>query len=149
MEKIQQITTLEELIQSEGVPTGNVIVDAFVEWVKANRSNQVTDAAEALGIPQRLLSDTIKFFVGTTAQNFILRWRMKQLLTLLDDPDITNEDAARRCHFTSVTYVEILMKKYYQTTLRAYRTGQARRDYYLTAEERRTRNDNAKKLHDK
>lgn len=148
MEKIKQITTLDELIKNEGAPTGSIIVDALVEWVKTNSSNQVTDAAEALGIPQRLLSDSIKFFVGTTAQNLILRWRMKQLLTMLDDPNISYSEAARRCHFASVTYVEILMKKYFHTTLRAYRTGQARQDYYLTIEERKARNDNAKKLHD-
>ena len=147
MEKLQPLITITELVQSDGAPTGNTIIDALIAWIKDNRSNLVTDAARDLGIPQRLLSDTINFFVGVSAQEMILRLRMKQLMLMLDDPAISNEDAARQCHFASQKTVEGLMNRYYQTTLRAYRKGSARRDFSKSVKENQTMNLNAQKLH--
>lgn len=146
MEKLHQITTIGQLIEQDGTPTGNSIIDAFTTWIKENRSNLVSDAAKALGIPQRLLSDTVRFFVGATALEVILRWRMNQALPLLKDASLSPEDVALRCHFTSQKYLESLIQKYYHTTLRAYRTGKARQDFAMTAEERRDVNQNAQKL---
>lgn len=146
MEKLHQITTIDQLIEQDGKPTGNAIIDAFVAWIKSNSSNLVADAAGAIGISQRLLSDTVSFFVGAKAQEVILRWRMNQVLPLLEDETLPYEVVARRCHFTSQKYLESLMQKYYHTTLRAYRSGKARKDFDLTAEERRNVNQNAQEL---
>lgn len=146
MIKLQPITTIDHLIETQGAPTGNAIIDALVEWVNTNQSNVVTDAAHAIGIPQRLLCDTVKFFVGTTAQELIQRLRMEQALTMLSNPDITNDEVVTACHFNSQHYLEQLIKKYYQTTLRAYRTGAARRDFNLTEKQRNEVNKNAQKL---
>lgn len=146
MIKLQPIITIDQLIHTQAVPTGNAIIDALVEWVGTYESNLVTDAAMAIGIPQRLLCDTIRFFVGVTAQELILRLRMEQALTLLSDPTLTNEAVVRRCHFRSQHYMEQLFQKYYQTTVRAYRKGAARRDFNKSAKERKEVNDNAQKL---
>ncbi len=150
MIKFSQITTVEQLCQSQGAATGNQFVDGLMEFIRLNTSNSIEDAAAYLGIPQRLLCDAIKFFVGTTPREVIHRYRSYQALDLLDNPQLSTTEVARRLHFASSKVLEAVMRNCHGTTVTAYRTGKARRngnyDYNQTAEARQNVIDNAKKL---
>lgn len=153
MTKITPITTVEELCRTRGAATGNVFVDGLVEFLNSSRSNLVEDAAEYLGVPARLLSVNIQFFVGAHASEVIARFRSYQALDLLDNPELSKEEVAANCGFASYKVLEAVMRRYHGTTIDAYRTGKARRnsnyDYNQSAERRRSVIDNARKLRDR
>lgn len=150
MIKFSQITTVEQLCQSQGAATGNQFVDGLMEFIRLNTSNSIEDAADYLGLPQRLLSDAIKFFVGATPREIIHRYRSYQALDLLDNPQLSTDDVAQHLHFASYKALEAVMRKYHGTTIGAYRNGKARRNgnygYNQTSEARQCIIDNAKKL---
>lgn len=133
MSKIEQITTLEELYKSGGAKTGNVFVDGMVEFLQSTKSLQVSEAAEFLGISPRLLTDTIKLFVGVMPKEMIPRWRVMQALDLMDaNPEMNREEVAQACGF-SLRGLEVNMQKHYGTTIDAYHLGKTRRnDTYFT-----------------
>lgn len=133
MSKIEQITTLEELYKSGGAKTGNVFVDGMVEFLQSTKSLQVSEAAEFLGISPRLLTDTIKLFVGVMPKEMIPRWRVMQALDLMDaNPEMKREEVAQACGF-SLRGLEVNMQKHYGTTIDAYHLGKTRRnDTYFT-----------------
>lgn len=153
MTKITPITTVEELCRTRGAATGNVFVDGLVEFLKHSRSNLVEDAAAYLGVPIRLLSANILFFVGTHAGEVIVRYRSYQALDLLDNPELSKEEVAIRCGFASYKVLESVMRRYHGTTIEAYRTGRARRngnfDYNQSAESRRSVIDKARQLRER
>lgn len=128
MIKITPITTADELCRSHGAATGNILVDGLVDFLQHTRSCKAEDAAIYLEVPQRLLSEAIRFFVGSTVQNVILRWRAYQALDLLDQPDMTREAVAEYLQLGSVKTLEGLFRKQFGTTIEAYRTGNLRRN---------------------
>lgn len=150
MKEIKQVTTMEELCNGGGAETGNVFVDGFVEWLKANISNSVEDAAVYMGIPYRMLVENIRFFVGVTPSQLTQRWRSIQLLDLLDENQYTLDQIARKLHLASNKEVEAIMRKVHKTTIGAYLNGTARRNgnyvYNHTAEGRRKVEENAEQL---
>ena len=153
MKELKQVTTMEELCTRGGAETGNVFVDGFVEWLKANISNSVEDAAMFMGIPYRMLVENIRFFVGVTPSQLTQRWRSIQLLDLLDENKYTLDQIARRLHLASGKEVEAIMRKVHKTTVGAYLNGTARRNgnyvFNHSAEARRKVEQNAKTLRDR
>lgn len=128
MSKIKQITTIEELYKSGGAKTGNVFVDGMVEFLQTSKSLSARKAAEFLGISPRLLTDTIKLFVGVLPKEMIPRWRMMQALDLMDaHTEMKREEVAKACGF-SLRSLEVNMQKYYGTTIDAYHLGKTRRN---------------------
>lgn len=147
---IQPATTLDQLIATKGAPTGNPFVDGLVEFLRLNASNTVEDAANYLGVPERLLREAIHFFVGVTVREVIHRWRAMQALDLLDDPALSLDAICKRLHFASPKVLRAMMRTYYGTTIGMYRDGKLRRngnfDYNETKESRQTAIRNAQQL---
>ena len=126
MNKIEQITTLEELYKSGGAKTGNVFVDGLVEFLQKTKSIHASKAAEYMGISTKLLTEAIKLFVGMLPKEIIPRWRTMQALDLMDaHPEMKREDVAKACGL-SLRSLELNMQKYYSTTIDAYHLGKTR-----------------------
>lgn len=119
---IKQITTVEQLYKSQGAATGNVIVDAIMEYVKCTSSHSGEEAAVCLGVNQRWLSHSIKIFVGVTLSQFILEWRVRQALDLLDNESLSYDEVASRTGFSSYQHFSEAMCKLFGVTPYQYRT---------------------------
>lgn len=126
MAKIQQITTIEELYKQGDAKTGNVFVDGMVEFLMTTKSLSPSEAAEFMGISQKLLTDTIKLFVGILPKEMIPRWRTMQALDLMDaNPEMNREEVAEACGF-SIRSLESNIKRFFGTTIDAYHLGKTR-----------------------
>lgn len=128
MIEIKQITTVEELWKSGGAPTGNVLVDALVEFLKISKSNDLDYMAAGYGVRIRLLQEAIPVFVGVTPHEMIRRWRVFQAMDLLINTTMSEAEIAERCGFKDQRNLQILIRKYHQTTAAALRTGMPRRN---------------------
>ena len=148
---IKQITTVEELWNTAGAPTGQIAVDAVVDYVKRVKSHSAQEVALYLNVDQRYLNETMKLFVGVTLKEFIMQWRMRQALDLLDDESLTVGQVARRCGFRRVKNLIAALHERYGTTPYAYRNGTVLRNgnYRFNQEthQRKQIIENAEKLH--
>ncbi len=125
---IQPITTVEELYKSHGAPTGEIIVDAVVEYVKNMRDRSVTNVAEYFGQDSVILSGAIKMLVGVTLQEFIIQWRVLQALDLLDDPSLSVAEIARRTGFKCEKNFVQTLRRRVGVTPYAYRNDKVPRN---------------------
>ena len=150
IKEIKQITTVEELYKNGGAPTGQIVVDAVVDYVKKVRSHSVENVAIILKMDQRFLNETMKVFVGVTLQEFILQWRILQAIDLLDDESLSYEQVAHRCGFRRVKNLIATFRARLGTTPYAYRNGSVLRNgNYRFNQEPHLRKDiikNAEKL---
>lgn len=102
MIEIKQIATVEELYLKQGTPTGEVIVDAVVEMLKDGpRTNAAQDFAQRLGFELRVLSAVIEKLVGVRLKEMIMQWRMLQALDLLDNHELSYDQVAQQCGFST------------------------------------------------
>lgn len=122
MNIIQQITTVEQLYKNPEQPTGNVIVDAVVEYARLGSRLTGEDAATCLNVDQRWLSQSVKIFVGVTLPQFLWQWRLYQALDLLDDESLSYEQVASRTGFASTQHLSDSMFKFFKVTAFQYRT---------------------------
>ena len=93
---IKQITTVEELWNTAGAPTGQIAVDAVVDYVKRVNTHSAQQVAFYLNADQRFLNETMKLFVGVSLKEFIMQWRMRQALDLLDDENLSVDGSVLR-----------------------------------------------------
>ena len=128
MIEIKQISTVEELYQSQGARTGNVFVDGVVDFLQHVPSHEASDCAKYLKVDQRTLTSVINIFLGESLKEVIIKWRVRQAIDLLDDPNITFDTIASRCGYSSVKRLEFSIKKFYGTTMETYRSGKVRRN---------------------
>lgn len=128
MIELKQIATVEELWQRKEQPTGNVIVDAMVEFLRTTRSHQVEDAAILYGVPKRMLQDAVQVFVGVSPHEMISRWRTLDAMEALLTTQLSEEKVAEQCGFRSGRNLCVVVRKYYATTTMAVRNGTPRRN---------------------
>ena len=147
---IKQITTVEELWNTAGAPTGQTAVDAIVDYVKRVKSHSAQEVALCLNVDQRYLNETMKLFVGVTLKEFIMQWRMLQAIDLLDDESLSVEEVAHRCGFQREKNLIAAIHTRYGTTPYAYRNGKVFRNsnyrFNREAHQRKRIIENAEKL---
>ena len=143
---IKQITTVEELWNTAGAPTGQIAVDA----VKRVNSHSAQQVAFYLNADQRFLNETMKLFVGVSLKEFIMQWRMRQAIDMLDDETLSVEEVARRCGFKREKNLIAAIHARFGTTPYAYRNGSVLRNgnYRFNQEthQRKSIIENAEKL---
>ena len=148
---IKQITTVEELWNTAGAPTGQIAVDAVVDYVKRVNSHSAQQVAFYLNADQRFLNETMKLFVGVSLKEFIMQWRMRQAIDLLDDENLSVEEVAHRCGFRREKNLIAAIHARFGTTPYAYRNGSVLRNgnYRFNQEthQRKSIIENAEKLH--
>lgn len=123
MIQIKQLATVEELWLNRRKKTGNIIVDAMVEFLRATRSHQVEDLSIMYEVPKRLFQEAIPVFVGVSPSEMIGRWRALDAAKALLDTQLSEEKIAAHCGFQSVRNLRVVLKKYYGTTAMAVRKG--------------------------
>ena len=123
MKEIKCITSVEELYKSNGAPTGEIIVDAVVDYVKRVKSHSVEDAATFLGQKRMWLSGAMQMLVGVSLQEFIIQWRVLQALDLLDDPELSVAEVAKACGFRNEKNLVDTLRRRVGITPYAYRNG--------------------------
>ncbi len=100
---------------------------------------------------QRYLNETMKLFVGVSLKEFIMQWRMRQAIDLLDDESLTVEQVARRCGFRREKDLIAALHTRYGTTPYAYRNGSVIRNgnyrFNQESHQRKQIIENAEKLH--
>ena len=147
---IKQITTVEELWNTAGAPTGQIAVDAVVDYVKRVNTHSAQQVAFYLNADQRFLNETMKLFVGVSLKEFIMQWRMRQAIDLLDDENLSVEEVARRCGFKLEKNLIAAFRARYGTTPYAYRNGSVFRNsnyrFNREAHQRKRIIENAEKL---
>ncbi|MBR5715098.1 MAG: helix-turn-helix transcriptional regulator [Bacteroidales bacterium] len=147
---IKQITTVEELWKTGGAPTGQIAVDAVVDYVKRVKTHSAQDVAFYLNVDQRFLNEAMKLFVGVSLKEFIMQWRMRQALDLLDDESLSFKEVALRCGFRREKNLIAAIHTRFGTTPYAYRNGTVLRNgNYQFNQEKHQRKiiiENAEKL---
>jgi len=124
------ITNIGELYRNQGEPkTGNQIVDEVVEYMKRTSSHSAKLVADALGVEQRWLTQSMQIFVDIPLKQFIVMWRTMQAMDLLDDESIPLEEVARRTGFSNLDELRKAVERLYHTTPFTYRNG----ELYLNA----------------
>lgn len=151
MIEIKQIATVEELYQKQGARTGEVIVDAVVEMLKEGpRTNAAKDYAQRLGLELRVLNAVMEKLVGVRLKEMIMQWRMLQALDLLDNPELSYDQVAQQCGFSTAKELGKEFARRQHTTIGVYRSNKLRlnTNYNINqrAETRRKVCENATKL---
>lgn len=126
---LSQITNIGELYRNQGEPkTGNQIVDEVVDYLKRSSSHSAKLVAEALGVEQRWLTQSMQIFVGLPLKQFVLMWRTMQAMDLLDDESISLQEVARRTGYANLDELRMAVERIYHTTPFTYRNGQLYRN---------------------
>ena len=105
-------------------PTGEIIVDAVVDNVKRTTTHSSADIALLLKVKNLTwLSGAMQLLVGLPLQEFIFRWRLMQAIDLLDNPELSVAEVARRTGFSSENYLISVFRRRLGITPYAYRNG--------------------------
>jgi len=124
IEEIKTVSTVEELYKSNGAPTGEIIVDAVVDNVKRTTTHSSADIALLLKVKNLTwLSGAMQLLLGLPLQEFILRWRLMQAIDLLDNPELSVAEVAKRTGFSSENYLISVFRRRLGITPYAYRNG--------------------------
>jgi AraC-like DNA-binding protein len=124
IDEIKTVSTVEELYKSNGAPTGEIIVDAVVDNVKRTTTHSSADIALLLKVKNLTwLSGAMQLLVGLPLQEFIFRWRLMQAIDLLDNPELSVAEVARRTGFSSENYLISVFRRRLGITPYAYRNG--------------------------
>jgi AraC-like DNA-binding protein len=123
MIEIKRITSVDELYKNGGAPTGQIPVDAVVDYVKRVKSHSAEDVATYLGQKRVWLSGVLQMLVGVPLQEFIIQWRVLQALDLLDDPELSVAEVAKACGFRNEKNLVDTLRRRVGITPNAYRTG--------------------------
>ncbi len=123
MKEIKCITSVEELYKTKGAPTGEIIVDAVVDYVKRVRSHSAEEVATYLGQRRVWISGALQMLVGVTLQEFILQWRVLQAIDLLDKPELSVAEVANACGFRNEKNLVDTLRRRMGITPFVYRNG--------------------------
>ena len=126
MVEIKNVSTVEELYKSNGAPTGEMIVDAVVYYVRRTTTHSSADIALLLNVKRVWLSGAMQLLVGLPLQEFIFRWRLMQAIDQLDNPDLSVAEVAQRTGFRSENYLISVFRRRLGITPYAYRNGTVR-----------------------
>ena len=128
MLEIKPVSTVEELYKSNGAPTGEIIVDAVVDYLKHSTTHSSTDIALLLRVKLVWLSGAMQLLVGLPLQEFVIRWRLMQAIDLLDNPELSVSEVAERTGFRSENYLISVFRRRLGITPYAYRNGRVIRN---------------------
>ena len=123
IDQIKTVSTVEELYKSNGASTGEIIVDAVVDNVKRSTTHSSADIALLLKVKLVWLSGAMQLLVGLPLQEFIFRWRLMQAIDLLDNPELSVAEVAKRTGFRSENYLISVFRCRLGITPYAYRNG--------------------------
>ena len=124
IDEIKTVSTVEKLYKSNGAPTGEIIVDAVVDNVKRTTTHSSADIALLLKVKNLTwLSGAMQLLVGLPLQEFIFRWRLMQAIDLLDNPELSVAEVARRTGFRTENYLITVFRRRLGITPYAYRNG--------------------------
>jgi len=101
IEKIGQITTLEQLIEAPDTATGDVFVDGVMQVLKAYKHPTIGKIAEVLGIRRQLLSEIVKIRTGSTLTEILDYWNWQKVQYLLTETDLDLNAVARECGYSN------------------------------------------------
>lgn len=85
MIKIQQFTNVEELYKNRKNPTGELIMDAFIEALNNTRTIQASDIALFLGVNDRSLREAVNLLTGIQIKDIVQHWRLLQAKDLWEE----------------------------------------------------------------
>lgn len=85
MIKIQQFTNVEELYKNRKNPTGELIMDAFIEALNNTRTIQASDIALFLGVNDRSLREAVNLLTGMQIKDIVQHWRLLQAKDLWEE----------------------------------------------------------------
>ncbi len=121
MIELKTVTTVEELYRSKGERTGQLIVDAVVDYVKRVKTHSAQEVAVFLGVKRQWLSGAMQLLVGLPLREFIFRWRLMSAIDLLDNPELSVAEVAERTGFKSENYLISVFRRRLGITPYAYR----------------------------
>lgn len=101
IEKIGQITTLEQLIEAPDTATGDVFVDGVMQVIKAYKHPTIGKIAEVLGIRRQLLSEIVKIRTGSTIIEILDARNWQKAQYLLTETDLDLNAVARECGYSN------------------------------------------------
>lgn len=101
IEKIGQITTLEQLIEAQDTATGDVFVDGVMQVLKAYKHPTIGMIAEVLGIRRQLLSEIMKIRTGSTLTEILDAWNWHKVQYLLTETDLELNAVAQECGYAN------------------------------------------------
>ena len=85
MINLQQFTSVEELYNRKGEPTGELIIDAVVEAIRNTHTHRSEDIAILLNVKPRALAFAVQMLTGMRLQDIILHWRVIQAKEMWDN----------------------------------------------------------------
>lgn len=151
MIEIKQIATVEQLYARRKELTGNVLVDAVVEYLRVMPDHEPIIMAKTLGVDRRMLSKAMEIFVGVPLKEMIWQWRVHQAVDLLDNKALSIEEVSHCTGYGTVKSLSAAMMKYFGTTPTIYRTGtiNGNGSYEMNINRQllRKAQENARKLH--
>ncbi len=89
---IRQIASVEELYRSKGAPTGEMIVDAVVEFVKCKKTHSAEEVALHFNQKRVWISGALQMLVGVPLQERKGILDNARQLKLRNDEPATKED---------------------------------------------------------
>jgi len=89
------ITTIDELYARQE-PTGEVILDEVVYWLRHSRVMRSKDLADAMGVKHYQLQAAVRMLTGMSLHELISGWRRIQAQELLQANGMCEENAS--CH---------------------------------------------------
>ena len=108
---------------TEAVHIGDPIVVRALEFVWLNAQNPigVPDVVKHAGVSRRLLEMRFRKAVNSTIQEELQRTRLKRVITLLAETNLSVTAIAKTCGYTSKSYLGKVFQRAFHTTMTRYR----------------------------
>lgn len=81
---LKQFTSVEELYNRKGEPTGEIIIDAVIEALRSSVTSKSEDIALLLDVDHRALWFGVQLLTGLRLKDFVQHWRVLQAKELWD-----------------------------------------------------------------
>ena len=78
MNKLKRFTSVEELYNRKGEPTGEIIIDEVINAIRTTKTHKSEDIALLLDVDQRALWFAVQLLTGMRLNDIILHWRVLQ-----------------------------------------------------------------------
>ena len=102
-------------------PTGESILDAVIEILRATSILEAQDIAHRLNVNPRYLSHAIELLTGKSLATMIREWRLLQAMHLIKTTDLPFMTIAHRCGYANADNLAKVMQKRLKMTPSEYR----------------------------
>ncbi len=85
MINLKQFTSVEELYNRKGEPTGELIIDAVIEALRLTNTTRSDDIALFIGVNGYALRNAVQLLTGMILKDFVHHWRLLQAKELWDE----------------------------------------------------------------